>query len=119
MINETLFKKMMRSAEKFAAEVERWSNFGIDIYELPVGSIPWDMFNAWAESHFDSEGQDWIDWYLWESKSLATGEILPCYDKDGNKFFVNNLSELWGLVVHHRLKPCLDEPCTYFKACNK
>lgn len=119
MINETLFKKMMYAAEKFAEEVERWSNFGIEIYELPVGSIPWDMFNAWSESHFDSEGQDWIDWYLWERKSLATREILPCYDKDGNKFFVNNLSELWSLVVHHRLKPCLDEPCTYFKACKK
>lgn len=119
MINETLFKKMMASAVKFAEEINRWDNFGINIYDLPISELPWDMFNAWLESHFDAEGQDWIEWYLWERVDLITGMTHPCYDENGNKFFVNNLSELWSLVVHHRLKPCLDEPCTYFKACKK
>lgn len=113
------FVHMINLAEKFSEEVDRWCDFGINVLESPIGNIPWEIFNAWAGEHFDDNGQDWIDWYLWERKSLATGEVLPCYDKDGNQFFVNNLSELWSLVVHHRLKPCLDEPCTYFKACKK
>lgn len=117
MISKNLFIKMMQSAEKFSAEIDRWSEFGIDVFEIPIGEIPWDMFNAWCESHFDEEGQDWINWYIFERKSIATGQILACYDENGKEFYVRTLDELWNLVVDHRLKPCLDTPCTYYKTC--
>ena len=119
MITKELFIRMMKTAEKFSAEIDRWSDFGIDVFELPIGELPWDMFLVWHESHFTPEGQDWIIWYLWERKSYATGEILPCYDEEGNKFFVNTLEELWSIVAPLRLKPCTDQPCTYYKTCKK
>jgi hypothetical protein len=77
------------------------------------------MFTAWYESHFTPEGQDWITWYLWERKSYATGEILPCHDVEGNKFYVNDLDQLWDIVAPLRIKPCIDQPCTYYKTCKK
>lgn len=111
MISKELFIKMIKNAEHFEAEVERWSDFGIDVFELPIGEIPWEMFNCWVDSHFDIEGQDWINWYLWERKSVITEGILPCYDENGVEFYINNPTELWEVVKEHRLKDCTDSEC--------
>ena len=108
---------MMKQAQSFSDEVDRWSNFGIDVFDLPIGSIPWEMFNTWVDSHFDSEGADWISWYLWERVSIVTGEMLACYDENGDEFYVNDLQELWNIVESHRLKTSLDETCTLYKTC--
>lgn len=113
MITKDLFIDMIHCAESFEQEVDRWGDFGIEVYELPIGEIPWEMFTLWAKSHFDDEGHDWISWYLWERKSINTHEVLPCYHEDGTKFYVNTPDDLWDLVKDHRLKPCLDSPCTF------
>ena len=117
MLNRNLFLKMMRTAEEFNAETDRWNSFGIEIYEMPIGNIPWTMFNCWAESNFDSDGVDWINWYLWERKSINGDRILPCYDENGVEFYVNTPSDLWPLVEPHILKPCVDSPCTFKGHC--
>jgi hypothetical protein len=115
MITKELFIKMINSAEKFSAEIDRWNDFGIDVYDLPIGSIPWEMFTYWATSQFDEAGQDWIDWYLWERKDFS-GNLLACYDEDGSKFFVNNPEDLWELVVSHILKHDLDCRCPHYNS---
>lgn len=117
MISKELFIKMMKQAQSFSDEVDRWSNFGIDVFDLPIGSIPWEMFNTWVDSHFDYEGAEWISWYLWERVSVVTGGILACYDENGDEFYVNDLQELWNIVESHRLKPSLDETCAFYKTC--
>ena len=116
MITKKLFIKMMNAAERFSAETDRWSNFGIDIYDLPIGLIPWEMFNCWMDSHFDVDGQDWIDWYLWERKSLTTGEILPCYNEDDSEFYVKDPADLWELVASHVINTQTDSSCPYYKS---
>lgn len=89
---------MMDAAEKFSAEADRWNDFGINIFELPIYDIPWQWFYTWVNHYFNVDGREWIDWYLFESISITTGEHLPCWDADGNKLFVNNTEELWDIV---------------------
>lgn len=113
MISKDLFIETIKHAEAFEAEINRWDNFGIQVFELPIGEIPWEIFSCWLESHFDIEGRDWVNWYLWERKSIYTNEVLPCYHKDGTKFFVNTPEDLWELVKDHRLKSCIDSPCNF------
>lgn len=115
MITKELFIKMINSAEKFSAEIDRWNDFGIDVYDLPIGSIPWEMFTYWASSQFDELGQDWIDWYLWERKDFS-GNILACYNEDGSKFFVETPEDLWDLVEEYVLQPCSDNKCKFKKS---
>lgn len=115
MINKNLFIKMMKAAEEFITESDRWDGFGIEIYEMPIGSIPWIMFDCWVDCHFNEDGRDWINWYLWERKSINTNEILPCYEPDGTQFFVRNPSDLWNLVSSCLLKP--DNFCVNYENC--
>lgn len=117
MINKSLFIKMINTAEEFDAEIDRWGNFGIEVCEMPIGNIPWTMFNYWIESHFDNDGIDWIKWYLWDRKSINTNEILPCYNPDGTKFFVYTPVELWDLVESHILKS--DNFCNKYENCQE
>ena len=101
MITRELFIKMISSAEKFSAEIDRWNDFGIDVYDLPIGSIPWEMFTCWAASQFDEAGQDWIDWYLFERISIKTGEILACFDENGKGFYIKTPEDLWEIVIEY------------------
>lgn len=104
---------MMTAAEKFDKEVERWSNFGIELYDQPIHDLPWTMFNLWLESHFTMEGQDWIDWYLFERVNYNNGQILACYNEDGSEFYIRTLNELWDIVEPYQIKPMVDTPCKF------
>jgi hypothetical protein len=115
MITKKNFIEMIDLAEKFDSEITRWSDFGIDVFDLPISEIPWGMFTNWVHSNFDHVGQDWIDWYLWERKSIVTGEILACFDENDNEFYVKTPTDLWNLVQNHVLLPCVDSGCQLAK----
>ena len=110
-MTKEIFVKMIVVAEKFDAELERWNDFGIELYELPIGELPWQIFDAWVDTNFNSNGKDWITWYFWERKSIFTGEVLPCYDENDNEFYVNTPDDLWELVERHQLDYFVEETC--------
>lgn len=96
------FVAMVNAIEKYDAEVERWADFGIELYELPICEIPWKIINMYLEEMFNEDGVDWINWYIYERKSIITGEILPCWDEEGKEFYVNTPEDLWKLVEQHQ-----------------
>lgn len=100
MIKET-FISVMEVAEKFSAEIERWNDFGIPVFDLPIGDIPWKWFNIWIEEHFNKDGVEWISWYLWERVDL-NGELLACYDENDNEFYVRDIEDLWEVVKEYQ-----------------
>ena len=96
------FVAMINAIEKYDAEVERWADFGIELYELPICEIPWELINMYLEEVFNEDGVDWINWYIYERKSIFTGEVLPCFDEEGKEFYVNTPEDLWKLVEQHQ-----------------
>lgn len=96
------FEAFIDAIEKYDNEVERWDNFGIELYELPIYEITWEIINMYLEEMFLEEGVDWINWYLFERKSVITGEVLPCFDEEGKKFYVNTPKDLWKLVEQYQ-----------------
>ena len=96
------FVAMVNAIERYDAEVERWADFGIELYELPICEIPWKIINMYLEEMFNEDGVDWINWYIYERKSIITGEVLPCFDEEGKEFYVNTPEDLWKLVEQHQ-----------------
>jgi len=96
------FVAMVNAIEKYDAEVERWADFGIELYELPICELTWELINMYLEEMFNKDGIDWINWYIYERKSIFTGEILPCFDEEGKEFYVNTPKDLWKLVEQHQ-----------------
>ena len=96
------FVAMVNTIEKYDAEVERWADFGIELYELPICELTWELINMYLEEMFNKDGIDWINWYIYERKSIFTGEVLPCFDEEGKEFYVNTPEDLWKLVEQHQ-----------------
>ena len=96
------FVAMVNAIEKYDAEVERWADFGIELYEFPICELTWELINMYLEEVFNEDGIDWINWYIYERKSIITGEVLPCWDEEGKEFYVNTPEDLWKLVEQHR-----------------
>ena len=96
------FVAMINAIEKYDAEVERWADFGIELYELPICELTWELINMYLEEMFNEDGIDWINWYIYERKSIITGEVLPCFDEEGKEFYVNTPEDLWKLVEQHQ-----------------
>lgn len=96
------FVAMVNAIEKYDAEVERWADFGIELYELPICELTWELINMYLEEVFNKDGVDWINWYIYERKSIFTGEVLPCFDEEGKEFYVNTPEDLWKLVEQHQ-----------------
>lgn len=96
------FVAMINAIEKYDAEVERWADFGIELYELPICELTWELINMYLEEMFNEDGVDWINWYIYERKSIFTGEVLPCFDEEGKEFYVNTPEDLWKLVEQHQ-----------------
>ena len=96
------FIAMVNAIERYDAEVERWADFGIALYELPICELTWELINMYLEEMFNEDGVDWINWYIYERKSIITGEVLPCFDEEGKEFYVNTPEDLWKLVEQHQ-----------------
>lgn len=96
------FVAMVNAIERYDAEVERWADFGIELYELPICELTWELINMYLEEMFNKDGIDWINWYIYERKSIFTGEVLPCFDEEGKEFYVNTPEDLWKLVEQHQ-----------------
>ena len=96
------FVAMVNAIEKYDAEVERWADFGIELYELPICELTWELINMYLEEMFNEDGVDWINWYIYERKSIITGGVLPCWDEEGKEFYVNTPEDLWKLVEQHQ-----------------
>ena len=96
------FVAMINAIERYDAEVERWADFGIELYELPICELTWEIINMYLEEMFNEDGVDWINWYIYERKSIFTGEVLPCWDEEGKEFYVNTPEDLWKLVEQHQ-----------------
>ena len=96
------FVAMINAIERYDAEVERWADFGIELYELPICELTWELINMYLEEVFNEDGVDWINWYIYERKSIFTGEVLPCWDEEGKEFYVNTPEDLWKLVEQHQ-----------------
>lgn len=96
------FIAMVNAIERYDAEVERWAGFGIELYELPICELTWELINMYLEEMFNEDGVDWINWYIYERKSIITGEVLPCFDEEGKEFYVNTPEDLWKLVEQHQ-----------------
>lgn len=95
------FLKLITNAECYSKELDRWSEFGIDLFELPIAEISWDFFNIAIQSVFTTQGIDNINWWLFEKKTPYS-KNLEIRDSSGNIIPTDTIEDLWELVKNYR-----------------
>lgn len=102
MITKELFIKLIEKVEIYQKEIDKYADLGFPIFDMPIYEIPWEIIDFTFKSHFNEDGVDWIDWYLFERISI-TGKVYPYYDENDNPVYVNTAEDLWNLVKDYQL----------------
>ena len=72
MLTKEQFIDFIDVVENYDKEVNRWDDFGIEIFQLPICELTWNLIDCFVQSHFTEDGQDWIEWYLFRSCTTKT-----------------------------------------------
>lgn len=94
------FIKLLQNAQNYNKELDRWYDFGIDLFELPISELGWNFFNDILPELFTDEGIDWINWWLYDRISITTGEHMKAYDEENKLIPTETVEDLWNLVKY-------------------
>lgn len=95
------FIKLIENAQNYNKELDRWSDFGIDLFELPISKLGWNFLNVVLPELFSDEGVDWINWWLFEKPGFG-GDPNQAYDEDGNVIPTDTIDDLWNIVKDYQ-----------------
>ena len=85
MITKEQFTELINTVLSFNKELDRWDDFGIDLF------------------NFDDEGIDWINWWLYEKPALFKGEAdNQAYDENNKVIPTDTIDDLWNIVEKYR-----------------
>lgn len=80
--------------EKFNTYIDKLQSVGIDMIETPLFDCFGRLFDLLIKSHYRNEGQDWINWFLFEK---GHNSEIKAYDKN-NKEICRDFNELYDIV---------------------
>ena len=55
---QQMIVKLIENALNYSKELDRWSDFGIDLFELPISELGWNFLNVVLPELFSDEGVD-------------------------------------------------------------
>jgi hypothetical protein len=103
MITKEQFTKVIEDTLKLNKEYDRWDDFGINLWELPIGDIVADLAESIWDITFDEDGVDWINWWIYERPALFEGdEVNKAYNEDGSEIPTETVDDLWNIVKKFR-----------------
>lgn len=99
MMTKELFTKMILEIQNFGNIVDQMCDvLGTNFFESPLAEVGWDLISTLINSHFDEEGQDWINWWLYEKDGNPE---LKAWDENDNEIPTETIDDLWNLVKDH------------------
>lgn len=103
MITKEQFTKVIEDTLKLNKEYDRWDDFGINLWELPIGDTVASLAESIWNIVFDEDGIDWINWWIYERPALFEGdEVNKAYNEDGSEIPTETVDDLWNIVEKFR-----------------
>lgn len=102
MITKEKFIETINNIVKLNKEYDRWDDFGINLWELPIGVLMSEIIDASYTWAFTEEGIDWISWWLYERESFYGGEPNKVFDENNKEIPSETVEDLWELVKEYR-----------------
>lgn len=94
MITKEEFIKLMQTVVNLEKELDRWSDFGINLFEMKISELISALYDHTFKISFTDEGVDWIYWWLFEPECEA-------YDSERNKLPTETIEDMWEIVKNH------------------
>lgn len=101
MINQELFNAIISEIINFNEKVDNWEELvGPGIFETPMIQSGWKIIEFLILTNFNAEGQDWINWWLYEKSGDPE---LKAWDAEDNEIPTETIDDLWNLVKDYRI----------------
>lgn len=97
MITKELFTEFIKNAQAYQKELDRWSDFGIDLFELPISELSWNFYEQFLKQAFTTDGVDWVNWWMFEKFASYNDKPLEAYNNDGI-IPTDTIDDLWNIV---------------------
>lgn len=94
------FIKLIENAQNYNKELDKWHDFGIDLFDMPISELGWNFFDTILQELFTDEGIEWITWWVYDRISITTGEPLKVYDNENKVIPTETIEDLWNLVKY-------------------
>lgn len=95
MITKEEFIKLMQTVINLEKEFDRWSDFGIDLFEMKISELISTLYDYTFKISFTDEGVDWIYWWLFESESNKA------YNSNGIELPTETIEDMWEIVKNY------------------
>ena len=103
MITKEQFTKVIEDTLKLDKEYDRWDDFGINLWELPIGDAVANLAKSIWDITFDEDGVDWINWWIYDRPPLFEGdEVNKAHNEDGTEIPTETVDDLWNIVEKFR-----------------
>jgi hypothetical protein len=91
------FLKALFAYKKVSESLSELHYIGMDFYEgkYQLASLHQELFESVFESHYTTEGIEWIDWFVYDN-NWGTGG-LEATDSDGSPI-AHSYESLWELL---------------------
>lgn len=103
MVSKENFTKIITKYRDWNDRVHQVANvLGLDFLNSDWIEYPHFLFQDFINSHFNENGVDWINWWLFEKPMLSEGEELA-WDENHNEILTETVEDLWNIVENYRL----------------
>ena len=100
-MTKELFTKMILEIHNFNVQVDQWCEvMCANLFESPLVESGWNLISMLINRNFDEEGQDWINWWLYERRVPSD---MKAYNEDGSEIPMDTIEDLWNLVEKYRI----------------
>lgn len=89
------FKNLIKEFREQDERVDILNQVFRDSYASDIIEFGFMMFDQVIKASFTTEGQDWINWYLYEKRGDPT---MKAFDENNNEIPTETIDDLWNLI---------------------
>lgn len=103
MITKEQFIEIINLHKEHVERLNGLHDYGFDLWNTDIIEFGLIMFDRCIDTSFNEDGEDWINWWLFERDNEWCSEIGKAWDENGKEIPTETIEDLWNIVEKYRI----------------